>query len=385
MLSIGIVGLPNVGKSTLFNALTAAGAEVGAYPFTTIEANVGVVAVADERLEALRRTLGAGEATPCFVRFVDVAGLVEGASRGEGLGNRFLGEIRGVDAVAHVVRAFPDEEISHVHGSVDPARDAGVIETELLLADLEVLERAVDKRVRVWTTAPPEHAAERDRLSRWRAALAEGTPLARLGLDAEARREAKALGMITAKPTLYVANVGEDGYGADGGGAGGGGADRAEGDAAKGDGGPMPGLAALRERAAGDGAGVVEVSARLEAELAELDPPDRAPFLAELGLDRTGLERMVEAAFDLLGLVRFYTVVGGKLHAWEVPRGTPAPEAAGRVHTDMQEGFVRARVAAWDDLVEAGSFGELVKTGRVRTEGKAYEVRDGDVVEFLFT
>jgi len=371
MLSVGIVGLPNVGKSTLFNALTAAGAEVGAYPFTTIEANVGMVAVPDERLEALRRTLGAEEATPCFVRFVDVAGLVAGASRGEGLGNRFLGEIRGVDAVAHVVRAFPDEGIAHVHGSVDPGRDAGVVETELLLADLEVLERAIERRERVWTTAPREHAAERDRLTRWRAALARGTPLARLGLDDEERREAKALGMITAKPTLYVANVGEAGYREGGGEAGGAGA--------------APGLAALRERAGADGAGLVEVSARLEAELAELEPADRAPFLAELGLARTGLERMVEAAFDLLGLVRFYTVVGGKLHAWEVPRGTPAPRAAGRVHTDMEEGFVRARVASWGELVEAGSFAELVRAGRVRTEGKAYEIRDGDVAEFLFT
>jgi len=369
MLSVGIVGLPNAGKSTLFNALTAAGAEVGAYPFTTIEPNVGVVAVPDERLDALRRTLGAEDATPCFVRFVDVAGLVEGASRGEGLGNRFLGEIRGVDAVAHVVRVFPDEEVAHVHGTVDPGRDAGVIETELLLADLEVLARAIDRRERVWTTAPREHAAERGRLTRWREALAAGTPLAALGLDDEERRDAKALGMITAKPTLFVANVGEAGYG----------------EGARGGGGAETGVAALRERAGAGGARLVEVSARLEAELAELEPAERAPFLAELGLDRTGLERMVEAAFDLLGLVRFYTVVGGKLHAWEVPRGTPAPEAAGRVHTDMQEGFVRARVASWDDLVEAGSFAELVRTGRARTEGKAYEVRDGDVVEFLFT
>jgi GTP-binding protein YchF len=368
MLSVGIVGLPNVGKSTLFNALTAAGAEVSNYPFTTIEPNVGVVPVPDPRLDALAGALSPEETTPAFVRFVDIAGLVAGASHGEGLGNQFLGEIRAVDAVAHVVRCFPDPDVVHVAGQVDPLRDLGVLETELLLADLEVLERAIEKRKRQWQTRPQDHAAERARLEAWQKALADGTPLSRLALDAEDRREAKALGLLTAKPVLWVANVGEEGYGS----------------------GASAEAAALHRALAGRGGDegaapeIVELSARLEAELAELAPEDRAPFLADLGLATSGLERLAEAAFHLLHLVRFYTVVSGKLRAWEVPGGATAPQAAGRVHSDMEEGFIRARVADWQDVVEAGGFADLVRHGKVRTEGKEYLVRDGDVVEFLF-
>jgi GTP-binding protein YchF len=367
MLSVGIVGLPNVGKSTLFNALTAAGAEVSNYPFTTIEPNVGMVAVPDPRLDALARVLEPAEATPAFVRFLDIAGLVAGASRGEGLGNQFLGEVRAVDAVAHVVRCFPDPDVVHVAGTVDPLRDVEVIETELLLADLELIERAIARRQNQWQTAPREHAAERDRLTRWREHLAAGEPLSALDLDAGERREAKALGLLSAKPVLWIANVGEAGYG--------GGDGQGDGEAAR-----------LAEALAARGRGgeVVALAAQLEAELAELAPDERAVFLADLGLARSGLERLAEAAFRLLDLVRFYTVVGGKLRAWEVPRGTPAPQAAGRVHSDMEAGFIRARVAAWDELVEAGGFPELVRRGRVRTEGKEYPVADGDVVEFLF-
>jgi hypothetical protein len=374
MLSVGIVGLPNVGKSTLFNALTAAGAEVSNYPFTTIDSNVGMVAVPDPRLETLARVLEPRDAQPAFVRFIDVAGLVAGASRGEGLGNQFLGEIRAVDAVAHVVRCFPDPDVVHVAGSVDPLRDVAVIETELLLADLELIEKAVARRQKQWQTAPREHAAERDRLTRWQEHLAAGEPLSRLDLDADERREAKALGLLTAKPVLYVANVGEAGYG------GGGTADGGEvrlGDEARA---PVAALAAR-----GGGSEVVALAAKLEAELAELAPEERAVFLADLGLARSGLERLAEAAFHLLDLIRFYTVVGGKLRAWEVPRGTLAPQAAGRVHSDMEEGFIRARVAACEELVGTGSFQELVRHGRVRTEGKEYSVADGDVIEFLFS
>jgi GTP-binding protein YchF len=365
MLAVGIVGLPNVGKSTLFNALTAAGVAVSNYPFTTIDPNVGVVAVPDPRLDALAAALAPEEAVPCCVRFVDIAGLVAGASRGEGLGNRFLGEIRGVDAIAQVVRAFPAPDVVHVHGEVDPLRDAEVVETELLLADLEVLERATEKRRRVWATSPRDHGAERDRWTAWRDALAAGRPLAAHGLDDAARREAKALGLLTAKPLLYVVNVGEEGYG----------------------GATSPAAEALRRRAAESGvpAEVVEVSARLEAELAELAPEERRPFLADLGLERSGLERLAEAAFRLLDLLRFYTIVGGrKLRAWEIPRGATAPEAAGRVHSDMQQGFIRARVTTADELAAAGDFHDLVRHGRVRTEGREYAVRDGDVVEFSF-
>ena len=367
MLSVGIVGLPNVGKSTLFNALTAAGAAVSNYPFTTIEANVGVVPVPDPRLDALAAALEPEEATPAFVRFVDIAGLVAGASRGEGLGNQFLGEIRAVDAVAHVVRCFPDPDVVHVAGQVAPADDLVVIGTELLLADLEVLERAIEKRKRQWQTQPREHAAERDRLTAWKQALEDGRPLATLDLTPDERATAKGLGLITAKPTLYVANVGEEAYG--------------EGSAASEE------AAALRAALAEGGRPerVVELSARLEAELAELPEEDRAPFLTDLGLAESGLSRLAEAAFELLDLVRFYTVVEPKMHAWEVARGAKAPEAAGCVHSDMEEGFIRARVAGWEDVVEAGGMGPLVKAGKVRTEGKEYEVRDGDVIEFLFS
>ncbi len=366
MLAVGIIGLPNVGKSTLFNALTAAGAEVSNYPFTTIAPNVGMVPVPDPRLDALAAALAPDEALPCLIRFVDIAGLVAGASRGEGLGNQFLGEIRAVDAVAHVVRCFPEPDVVHVLGAVDPVRDAEVVETELLLADLEVLERAIERRRRVWATAPRENAAERDRWSGWRAQLAAGRPLAALDLDEAARREAKALGLLSAKPVLYVANVGEAAYGE----------------------GPTEPAEPLRRHAgaAAGAAAVVEVSARLEAELAELEPAERRPFLDDLGLARTGLERLAEGAFELLDLVRFYTVVGGrKLRAWEVPRGTPAPQAAGRVHSDMEHGFVRARVAGADQLLAAGGFAELAHRGQLRTEGRDYEIADGDVVEFLFT
>jgi GTP-binding protein YchF len=323
-----------------------------------------VVPVPDPVLEALAAALSPEEAIPCTVRFVDIAGLVAGASRGEGLGNQFLGEIRAVDAVAHVVRCFPAAQVVHVHGEVEPERDAAVVETELLLADLEVLDRAIEKRRRVWATSPREHGAERDRWTAWRDALAAGRPLGGLALDAGERREAKALGLLTARPLLYVANVGEEGYGEA----------------------PSPAAEALRRRAAADGAAVVEVSARLEAELAELPPAERRPFLDDLGLRRTGLERLAEAAFHLLDLVRFYTIVGGrKLRAWELPRGAAAPEAAGRVHSDMQHGFIRARVTTAGELIAAGDFHELVRHGRVRTEGREYAVQDGDVVEFLFS
>jgi len=360
MLSVGIIGLPNVGKSTLFNALTAGHANVSNYPFTTIDPNVGMVAVPDPRLERLSELLTPEETTPCFVRFVDVAGLVEGASRGEGLGNQFLGEIRQVDAVVHVVRCFADPDVAHVYASVDPLRDAEVIGTELMLADLEILGRVIDKRSRDWQTKPRDHADERRRLELYRQTLEEGRPLRALELDGEDRRELKELGLLTGKPVLYLANVSEEGYG----------------------GAPSPEADPLRrahpER-------VVELSVRLEGELAELDPDDRRELMTDLGLERTGLDRLAEAAFHLLHLIRFYTVVSGKLRAWEVPRGTRAPEAAGKIHTDMEHGFIRAQVASFEQLAEHRTFQELHRHGLLRTEGKEYRIADGDVVEFLFS
>ncbi len=363
MLSVGLVGLPNVGKSTLFNALTAGHANVSNYPFTTIDSNVGQVPVPDPRLEELARILAPEETTPCAVEFIDIAGLVEGASRGEGLGNRFLGEIRQVDLVAHVLRCFAEVDVAHVFAEVDPARDAAVVETELLLADLEVLGRAIEKRERIWKTSPKESAAPRERLGSWREALEAGRPLRSLGLDPEGRAESRTMGLLTGVPIVYVANVSEEDLGA---------ASESE------------GLAEKIAAATGAPAEVVPISARIEWELAQLEPAERREMAAALGIERSGLERLVETCFARLSLVRFYTAVHGKLRAWEVERGTPAPAAAGKIHGDMERGFIRARVVSFEDLRAAGSLDEAHRAGRLRTEGKAYEIRDGDVVEFLF-
>ena len=356
MLSVGIVGLPNVGKSTLFNALTTGHAEVSNYPFTTISSNVGVVAVPDPRLDALARALSPDKVTPCAIRFIDIAGLVKGASQGEGLGNQFLGEIRQVDAVAHVVRCFGSGEVAHVFADVDPARDAEVVETELVLADLEVLERAIAKRDKDWRTHPHEHAAERERLLSYKAILERGTPLRAAGLAADERRQLDTAGMLTGKPMLYVANASGDD------------------DAA-----PLHTLCADRAQVE-----CVAVDADLEAELQRMSPEERREFMTELGIAERGLDRLIRSAFHLLELITFYTVVKNKLQAWEVPVGTTAPVAAGKVHSDMERGFIRAEVAHADELCEAGSLHDLRARGHLRTAGKEYHIADGDVVEFLF-
>ncbi|MCG6950107.1 MAG: redox-regulated ATPase YchF [Acidobacteria bacterium] len=356
MLSVGIVGLPNVGKSTLFNALTAAGAEVSNYPFTTIEPNVGVVPVPDPRLDGLTRVLDPEKVTPATVRFIDIAGLVEGASTGEGLGNQFLGEIRQVDAIVHVVRCFRKSDVAHVFADVDPVRDAEVIDTELMLADLEVLGRAIEKRKRDWQTRPQDHASEKRRMTDWRQALERGQPLRRIGLHPNDLRELKTAGLISGKPVLYVANISGESD-----------ADRAS-------------EVAERE----PDAHLVTVDAELELELAELEPDERAEFMQELGLTETGLDRVVKASFDLLGLVAFYTIAKRKLQAWEIPNGTAAATAAGKVHSDMEKGFIRAKVASADELIETGDLHEVQSRGHVRTVGRDHEIHDGDVVEFLF-
>jgi GTP-binding protein YchF len=356
MLSVGIVGLPNVGKSTLFNALTTGGAEVSNYPFTTIQPNVGVVPLPDPRLDGLAGVLAPEKSTPATVRFTDIAGLVEGASKGEGLGNQFLGEIRQVDAIVHVIRCFAKADVAHVFSDVDPVRDAEIIDTELMLADLEVLGRAMEKRTRDWQTYPQKHENEKRRMTSWQDALERGQPLRQLGLHPNNLRELKTAGLISGKPVLYIANV-----------------------AAEGD---EHGVSALIERESETR--LLAVDAELELELAELEPDERSEFMAELGISETGLDRVVRSAFDLLGLVAFYTIAKRKLQAWEIPSGTAAATAAGKIHSDMEKGFIRAKVASADELIEAGNLQEIQSRGHVRTVGRDHEICDGDVVEFFF-
>ena len=356
MLSVGIVGLPNVGKSTLFNALTAGHAEVSNYPFTTIDSNIGVVPVPDPRLTALDRALSPEKTTPCTIRFIDIAGLVKGASRGEGLGNQFLGEIRQADAIVHVVRCFPTTDVAHVFAEVDPVRDVEVIETELVLADLEVLERAIAKQDKEWRTHPSEHAAERDRMERYRSILEQGNPLRMEQLPPNHRKQLKTAGLLTGKPMLIVANVSR------------------EEDAAQ-----------LVEACAGRvETRCLSLDADLELEMTLLEPDERREFMEEFGLASLGLERLVRGSFHLLDLISFYTVVKNKLQAWEIPRGTPAASAAGKIHSDMERGFIRAEVVAADELCEVGSLAEIRARGHLRIVGKDHEINDGDVVEFLF-
>ena len=366
MLSVGIIGLPNVGKSTLFNAMTAASANVSNYPFTTIDSNVGVVAVPDSRLLRLQEVLKPRESTPCFVQFVDIAGLVEGASQGKGLGNQFLGNIRQVDALAHVVRCFHDPDVSHVLEDVNPVRDVEIIESELLLADRQVLEGAVEKRKRIWLTSPAEHAKEKRRWELYQGKLESGVPLRNSSLDREDRRELKGLGLLTGKPVIYVANLSEEEYL------------------------ESENLLAqeLAENAIWQAAleppEVVSVTARFEWELLQLDAGEQSEFMKELKMTQTGLERLVQKAFQALGLITFYTIANEKLQAWEVEEGATAPEAAGKVHSDMQQGFIRAEVVSVPELSQHGSFAELARLGLVHSQGKEYIVGDGDVIHFLF-
>lgn len=364
MLSIGIVGLPNVGKSTLFNVLTRGAAGVSNYPFTTIDSNVGIVPVPDPRLDRLAEALKPKEAEPAAIRFIDIAGLVQGASKGEGLGNQFLGNIREVDAIVHVVRCFQDPEVSHVLGEVDPARDVDIIETELLLADLEVIDRAIDRRERNWKTSPRQHADEEARLRGWRRMLASGRPLRSLPLSQGDLQEMKGLGLLSGKPVLYVANVSEAAAGPDQ---------------------AADAIRQIRRSRLADDPLAVALSLRLEGDFQELEDAERREFMQAFGLSESGIERLIRNAYRLLDLVTFYTYVREKLRAWPVRSGTVAREAAGKIHSDMETGFIRAHVFDWEDLIRHGSAAELHRLGLVRTEGKAYPVRDGDVIEFLFS
>jgi len=359
-LACGIVGLPNVGKSTLFNAITAAGAEAANYPFCTIEPNVGVVPVPDARLAAINDHIETEEIIPATLEVVDIAGLVAGASRGEGLGNKFLGNIRETHAVIHVVRCFQDPDVVHVAGEIDPVGDVGVIELELCMADLETVERALEKTAKKARSQDREAKQELIVFERARDWLQQGK-LLRAGTWTE--RELLALGRLfplTMKPILYVANVGED-------------------DVA----GTSAEVLALKEHAASHGAGVIVLCAQVEHELAQIGPDDRKEFLEDLGLESAGLDRLAVAAFDLLGLHTFFTAGPKAIRAWMIHKGDVAPVAAGVIHTDFQKQFIRAEVYLVDDLLELGSEAAIRAAGRMRSEGKEYVMKNGDVAYFL--
>lgn len=362
-LQIGIVGLPNVGKSTLFNALTKANAAVAKYPFTTLDRNVGVAEVPDRRLWDIAALVKPERVVPATTEFVDIAGLVRGAHRGEGLGNKFLGHIRNVDAIAMVVRCFRDADIPHVSPELDPREDIEVVDLELALADLATVERRLEKVRRAAKGRSKDYEEELELLERVRSHLEGGGMVRTLPLTEEEARLLRELNLLTAKPRLFVANVGED--------------DLPEG-------GEL--ARAVQEVAAAEGAEVVTLCAQLEMELAEWPPEEAAAYRAELGLGESGLQKLVWAGYRLLDLITFFTTTGGKeVRAWTVLRGTKAPEAAGKVHSDMQRGFIRAEVVSYEDLMAAGSFAAVRERGLLRLEGRDYVVQDGDIIHFRFS
>ncbi|WP_026765199.1 redox-regulated ATPase YchF [Selenomonas ruminantium] len=363
-LEVGIVGLPNVGKSTLFNAITKAGAEAANFPFCTIEPNVGVVAVPDERLNVLHKMYDSKKTTPASVRFVDIAGLVKGAANGEGLGNKFLEHIRQVDAVAHVVRCFDDANITHVEGGVDPLRDIDIIQTELCLADLEVVEKRIMRLAKIAKSGNKEAKVEDEILRRVKESLDNGKPARQVELTADELEMIKDINLLTLKPTLYVTNVAEDEV-----------ATAYEENAY---------VQKVKEFAKAENAEVVAISARVEAEIAELDAEEAKAFLEDLGETESGLDRLIKAAFDLLGLQTFLTAGPDECRAWTITKGTTAPKAAGKIHTDFERGFIRAEIVNYDDLVANGSVAAAREKGQVRVEGKDYVMQDGDVVNFRF-
>ncbi len=360
----GIVGLPNVGKSTLFNALTrTAAAQAANYPFCTIEPNTGEVAVPDPRLRDLARVAGSQQIVPTRLTFVDIAGLVRGASKGEGLGNQFLANIREVDAIAHVLRCFEDEDITHVEGRVDPIADADTVETELMLADLDSLERRIQPFRKRASVKDKEALAVLPVMEKALAALQEGKPVRtiRAGLSPEEARVLDGLTLLTAKPVLYVCNVAE--------------ADAATGNAE---------TERVRRKAEAEGAGFVVISAAIEAELAQLSDDEQQEYMAALGLEEPGLDRLIRAGYDLLGLITFFTAGPKEARAWTVAKGAKAPQAAGVIHTDFERGFIRAQTIRFEDYVKLGGETAAKEAGKARDEGKEYVVQDGDVMLFKF-